>query len=427
LRLPLVESDTVRLFVSADLLSASLAGDTVGLGVLDPSDVQISNLDTLTGFPWASAEATITVDWTEPAAFSFVPDTGFRQNAALDDAGHVYVVYNGDPGGDFDILIRRSSDGGLTWGNEENIVSDGSNEFFPDVVVGPSNAVGVAYYSTRDGQREEYMLTSSDFGDTWGPQVRATTNDGDSRVCDLLYANDTLQMAWFDSTPGNNQILYQTSPDFGQTWNPAVQVSTTTGDRSAVNPRLAAAGATIYCVWNEYLGDFQDAGNGAQVAYSYLPDGGAWATPITLANVGASYAATIAGTSDGRAYVAYQSNETGDYQIWMKSVKDGAIQGLEQVTSALFAAGPSLQWSPSGRIDLLYQSAVDSGSSNIFHITRPTDFDAWSTPKDISKNTTTFSQAPVLLRNFASGNMHAFWEDGRTGNTNIWYSQWIES
>jgi hypothetical protein len=91
----------------------------------------------------------------------FLPNTNFRDGiiesfaASPTYPGHLYLTYEDwdFAAGQFDVRLRQSTDGGLTWGPVQT-VNDASNsgttdQFQPSVAAGPDGAVAVAFYDRR--------------------------------------------------------------------------------------------------------------------------------------------------------------------------------------------------------------------------------------------------------------------------------------
>ena len=93
--------------------------------------------------------------------FGFLPNTGFRDGiienftASPTYAGHLYLTYEDwdAAAGQFDVKLRQSTNGGLTWG-PVHTVNDAPNsattdQFQPSVAAGQRVAVAVAFYDRR--------------------------------------------------------------------------------------------------------------------------------------------------------------------------------------------------------------------------------------------------------------------------------------
>ena len=120
---------------------------------------------------------------------SHTPTTRFRASTnvelAVDNsdgpfAGCLYTSWADNGTGDWDILTRRSCDGGATWTNPVRINQDtgGAYQFFPRIVVDEQGVIHVTYQTQAydPGMRlvdSEYAF-SEDGGDTWTVQRLST-------------------------------------------------------------------------------------------------------------------------------------------------------------------------------------------------------------------------------------------------------------
>jgi hypothetical protein len=107
----------------------------------------------------------------------FLPNTNFRDGiiesfaASPTYAGHVYLTYEDwdFDAGQFDVKLRQSTDGGLTWSPEET-VNDAPNsattdQFQPSVAAGPGGAVAVAFYDRRADCPDDPSILPDHVGD----------------------------------------------------------------------------------------------------------------------------------------------------------------------------------------------------------------------------------------------------------------------
>ena len=137
--------------------------------------------------------------WSPPVLISDVRVSGIPgsrtgdgiPSAAIDPRnGALYAVWQDDrfsPGID-QVVLSRSTDGGLTW-SAPKLVSDGPRNaanFTPAVAVSPDGVVGVAYYSFRnDPSRhvlvDEYLAISRDGGKKFAKSVRVSSSSWDLR------------------------------------------------------------------------------------------------------------------------------------------------------------------------------------------------------------------------------------------------------
>src|SRR5712691_1743623 len=89
-----------------------------------------------------------------------LPNTTFRDGvpmgfaASADFPGHLYMAFQKINGAAYDVFFTQSTDGGLTWStpmtvNDPSTVGDATDQFHPQVTVGPGGAVAVGFYDRR--------------------------------------------------------------------------------------------------------------------------------------------------------------------------------------------------------------------------------------------------------------------------------------
>jgi hypothetical protein len=89
-----------------------------------------------------------------------------------------------------DIHYYRSTDGGRTWSERENVTDDDPKQYFgqfyPTIGVAPDGRVEIAFWDTRNdpGYRanDVYITTSRDNGVTWSANLRVTEKPIDRRI-----------------------------------------------------------------------------------------------------------------------------------------------------------------------------------------------------------------------------------------------------
>ena len=72
--------------------------------------------------------------------------------------------------------------------------------------------VHVAWFDERDGDVEVYVKRSDDGGVTWGEDVRLTSARGTSQKPSIAAAAGAVHVVWSDDRTGNEEIFYARSP-----------------------------------------------------------------------------------------------------------------------------------------------------------------------------------------------------------------------
>jgi hypothetical protein len=150
--------------------------------------------------------------------------------------GSLHVAYEHDPAeqptGTRDIFYQRSTDGGETWSEPQQLNDDGpdgaAGQYQARVDVAPNGRVDVVWFDFRHGQEryanDVYYTFSEDNGDTWADNVRVTdqsvnrhigawSNDFDMRAPPGLASTDSVALvAWSDTRnadhAGESQDIY---------------------------------------------------------------------------------------------------------------------------------------------------------------------------------------------------------------------------
>jgi hypothetical protein len=122
----------------------------------------------------------------------------------------LYAAWHGSSNGDDDVFLRRSDDGGASWGQavrvNDNPVGDGTHQYLPKVAVAPDGRVDVLFYDRRidpgNVMTDAYLATSGDEGATF-TNLRVSSQSFDSSVgpvFDDTYGADFGTRVGLDST-----------------------------------------------------------------------------------------------------------------------------------------------------------------------------------------------------------------------------------
>ncbi len=106
-----------------------------------------------------------------------LPNTTFRDGvpmgfaASPDFPGHLYMAFQKVNGAAYDVFFTQSTDGGLTWSspmtvNDPSTVGDATDQFQPQVAVGPGGAVAVGFYDRRAACPNHPSVIPQDVGRT---------------------------------------------------------------------------------------------------------------------------------------------------------------------------------------------------------------------------------------------------------------------
>ncbi|MFY9964788.1 MAG: sialidase family protein [Nitrososphaeraceae archaeon] len=228
---------------------------------------------------------------------------------------NVYVVWDSVtpgpplPGREVDVLYRRSTDGGVTFGSVINLSNNpGVSDF--SAIAASGNNVYVVWQDSTPGKFEIFYRMSTDGGATFGSAINLSNNAEDSFNPSIEGIGNNVYVAWNDNSLGNSEILYRRSSDGGGTFSTTTNLSNNIA--TSVLPSVAASGVNVYLVWQDGRAPEEDY----EILYRKSTDEGAtFGSPINLSNnAGSSLNPEVAAVNNG-VYVIWQDSTPGNPEI----------------------------------------------------------------------------------------------------------------
>jgi hypothetical protein len=218
----------------------------------------------------------------------------------------IYVVWSdktSGTSGKFDIQFKKSTDGGTSFtpntASGTKVSNNGGDSLTPDVEVS-ANGIFVVWSDTSGGTSGKFDILfkkSTDGGLTFLPNTanakNISTNSGFSLTPSLGVDGNNVYVTWSDTTggtSGNFDILFKKSTDGGTNFTPntanAKNISTTSS--LSATPRIAVSSGSIYIAWSDIgaPGQFDifvkksgDAGENFEAAVNISDNSGQSITP----------------------------------------------------------------------------------------------------------------------------------------------------
>ncbi len=226
-----------------------------------------------------------------------------------DASGNVWVVYHAGDSGARDIYVSRWTSGMEQFGMPVRVTTDAADQCNPDVALGTDGRLYVVWQDNRRGNWDVYASTSAD-GVTWSSAVRVAESDYDETspaiTVDARMPNYAY-VAWQDNRSGNQDIYVSiSSSGFAAKTVQAV----TSNAQNQIAPRIAVnASNTVYIVWTDYR-------NGSADVYGAASNGGPWSNVPVVTGTGNQSSPVIAAEPSGDGlHFAWVSDLAGNDDI----------------------------------------------------------------------------------------------------------------
>jgi len=245
-------------------------------------------------------------------------NAGFSANPALAvDGANVCIVWEDDTTANTEIYFRKSTDSGATWQAAKKLTNNAGYSGHPAIAMN-GKIIYVVWEDNTSGNREIYLKCSTDGGATWPLTKRLTYSVGTSWDAGVACSGSNVYVIWADSTPGNFDIYFKKSEDGGVTWPISRRLTNNLG--ASTCPGIAVSGQNVYAVWQDYISsDFE-------IYFGRSTDGGAtWKTAKRLTeNLGDSCSPAVA-AGDAGVYFVLEDDEVGNFELFFRKSVDYGV------------------------------------------------------------------------------------------------------
>jgi hypothetical protein len=173
---------------------------------------------------------------------------------------NVYAVWSELVGGTTEVYLRKSADGGQTWGTIVNVTSaQAATAVSPVIAVTPgvTDTVYVVYQTVVGGLRDIVLQTSVDGGATFGAPSGALDATGDSFHQSIAVSGTTVVITWerLNTATLNRDVISRTSTSSGASFNAEMSInvgSIASASRFAGRPQVGiTSGGGVVWAWRE--------------------------------------------------------------------------------------------------------------------------------------------------------------------------------
>jgi hypothetical protein len=171
---------------------------------------------------------------------------------AAGSASDVHVAWIDDTPGNPELHYRRSTDGGAAWDAVQRLSSTAGKSYSPALAMNSINAVYVFWEDDTPGNYELHYRRSPDAGATWNAAQRLTWTSGDSfSPAAAMTSGNNLHVVWSDYSAGNPDLYSRVRPAGSSTWS-AVQRLTWTPEDSAAPAMAVDSSGNIHVFWSDF-------------------------------------------------------------------------------------------------------------------------------------------------------------------------------
>jgi len=293
-----------------------------------------------------------------------VSDYGYHPDVAVDSAGNIYVVFNGEIGVGSGILLKKSTDNGASFPSVVPISpgTNGDSGDDPSIAIDASGNIHVAY------------ITETDYH--------------------IYYASST-----------NGRVSFTTP----------IKISDAAAN-CLYGPKIAAFGSTVYVVW---------ACDDYEIYIDTSIAGGSFGTDVGITGTTSSVQASpsVAIDNDGNILVAWCGSSTG-HVSFTKATPGSPFSAPVQVDDSTSGATyPSIDVDADGCIFVAWQDGrAGSGNADIYAAVSSDDGATFSPGVKVNADTTDTDQKMPSLAVHPCGKIFVAWGDERSGGSEIYFA-----
>lgn len=359
-------------------------------------------------------------------------DSVYGQVSTTND--HVYVVWQESmPGSDirnYDILFKRSTDNGSTFGQEINL---SNNEGFSEhpQISSIDDSVHVVWADDTGGNKQVFFKKSNDNGNSFGKEIKLSDSNASSFNQDITAFGNHVYVVWLEGIlSGLYRVMLATSDDGGNNFHGPVTISENA--TAQTYPKTSAFNGHVYLAWN--VDDQPNTDSKGGIFFISSSDNATTFDNISKLNTEEN--------GFGKAQVVSSGNEV--YIIWGGSANN-KVSSLYFVKSndngRSFLETKKINQTEHGKLNnpfnveiivdesqrlfIAWQDRLGTAEKeDIVFATSLNGGESFENATNISNNSDT-SECPSLAVN--GDNIYITWEDLSPGNHEILYRQGLSS
>lgn len=310
--------------------------------------------------------------WDQPATALDTSGKAFTPKAAWGGDGSLVVVWSDEQRSNrvWDVYVRRSPDGGVTWEPEQllsrfpqhtptdayvrpELISDGGQRFW------------AIWTGIRSSRSRVYLNRSTDGGKTWTHPLELSGTQSDSVFNNrIVRAGDHLLVVWQDKGTGHERLYSVTSADGGVTWSAPGRIAhlpdTLATDAFGMTVTMSPE-REVVVAWNDGRNGRDDIFVGRSADGGRTWDDKDVRLDMDDAGTAVSRFPSIARAGDGRIAVVWEDDRAGHEGVYVRirSTGRGPQWGpeilVERPTDKKGARQPAVAWAADGSLHVAWE------------------------------------------------------------------------
>ena len=305
----------------------------------------------------------------------------------------IHVVWNDTlTFGHYEILHKRSTNGGTVWSYTKRITWNSDDSVFPEIAVDSNNHIHLVWQDYSFGNYEVLYKKSTNIGISWSQTTRMTWNsEGSIHPVIAIDTNDNIYVVWGNGYAGNSEIFCRKSTDGGASWSALKRLTWSTD--ISTDPAIAIDSNDNVCIaWEE------TKGGDDEIMFKRSLDGGnTWSSPVRITyNSGESQSPTLAANSSSGIFLAWNDDTPGNDEIFFKKSTNGGgtwSNPLRSTYTTFLSFEPVLSVDGSNAVHLIWLDRTP-GNDEVFYKSSTNGGNSWSSPTRLTWS---------ALSQFASG------------------------
>ena len=157
--------------------------------------------------------------WSSPYRLTDTSYPSLSPEIGVDTYDNVHVVWSDGTGSSREIFHILSADRGASWGSVRQISDSGVDAGEPRLGITGGNVMHAAWRDSRHGESEIYYRKSTDLGVSWGDEERLTNDTSYSECPDLNILGEDLFLTWHDDRTGVDLTYFRVFNESSGKWS----------------------------------------------------------------------------------------------------------------------------------------------------------------------------------------------------------------